>query len=108
MLVDTVRVSAAWQPIEPQVSGATRRSPGFTNLMYLSGFRKPLRESTFGKIRTVTDTRIARLDVGFFFCGIIFGGISRGDGCDGDVEVATVAISTHHMHLLRRMPSLLI
>src|SRR6266403_4246339 len=34
MLCETVRVSDAWQPAGPQVSGATRRSPGFTNLMY--------------------------------------------------------------------------
>src|SRR5260370_13416683 len=34
MLVETARVSAAWQPGAPQVSGATRRSPGFTNLTY--------------------------------------------------------------------------
>ena len=34
MLVETARVSLAWQPAEPQVSGATRKSPGFTNFMY--------------------------------------------------------------------------
>src|SRR5258708_37276487 len=34
MLVETARVSAAWQLVARQVSGATRRSPGFTNLMY--------------------------------------------------------------------------
>src|SRR5580704_19000125 len=32
MLVDEARTSRAWQPAAPQVSGATRRSPGFTNL----------------------------------------------------------------------------
>jgi hypothetical protein len=34
MLVDTARVSAAWQPTVPHVSGATRRSPGLTNFTY--------------------------------------------------------------------------
>src|SRR5271154_5147554 len=34
MLVEAARTSFAWQPAAPQVSGATRRSPGFTNLMY--------------------------------------------------------------------------
>src|SRR5215472_7614131 len=34
MLVETARVSLAWQPAAPQVSAATRRSPGFTNFMY--------------------------------------------------------------------------
>src|SRR6266436_4691823 len=33
MLVEDARTSLAWQPAVPQVSGATRRSPGFTNLM---------------------------------------------------------------------------
>src|SRR5580692_3372776 len=33
MLVEEARTSLAWQPAAPQVSGATRRSPGFTNLM---------------------------------------------------------------------------
>src|SRR5579883_3306891 len=32
MLVETARTSLAWHP--PQVSGATRRSPGLTNLTY--------------------------------------------------------------------------
>src|SRR5580692_1273464 len=31
MLVEAARTSFAWQPAAPQVSGATRRSPGFTN-----------------------------------------------------------------------------
>jgi len=34
MLVEAARTSMAWQPAAPQVSGATRRSPEFTNLMY--------------------------------------------------------------------------
>src|SRR5215467_5855490 len=34
MLVETARVSLAWQPVAPQVSAATRRSPGFTNFTY--------------------------------------------------------------------------
>src|ERR1700722_1709661 len=34
MLVEAARVSFGWQPACPQVSGATRRSPGFTNLTY--------------------------------------------------------------------------
>jgi len=67
------------------------------------GFRKPFRKRAFGKIRTVSETRIARLDVGFFFCGIIFGGISRGDGCDGDGGVAAVAIRAPQMNRFRRM-----
>src|SRR4029077_16907812 len=32
MLVEEAWTSRAWQPAAPQVSGATRRSPGFTNL----------------------------------------------------------------------------
>src|SRR6266404_2455661 len=34
MLVETSRVSLAWHPAEPQVSAATRKSPGFTNFTY--------------------------------------------------------------------------
>jgi hypothetical protein len=34
MLVETARVSLAWHPFDPQVSGATRKSPGFTNFIY--------------------------------------------------------------------------
>src|SRR5215469_3065361 len=34
MPVETDLVSLAWQPDVPQVSGTTRKSPGFTNLMY--------------------------------------------------------------------------
>src|SRR5580704_12842810 len=34
MLVDEARTSLAWQPSAPHVSVATRKSPGFTNLMY--------------------------------------------------------------------------
>src|SRR5713226_855335 len=34
MLVETARVSVAWQPFVPQVSGATRKSPGLMNLTY--------------------------------------------------------------------------
>src|SRR5215467_11404098 len=34
MLVETARVSLAWQPDEPHVSAATRRSPGLTNFTY--------------------------------------------------------------------------
>src|ERR1700687_1057975 len=37
MLVEAERVSLGWQPTGPQVSGATRRSPGFTNLTYSAG-----------------------------------------------------------------------
>src|SRR5580658_269386 len=33
MLVEEARTSFAWQPGAPQVSGATRRSPGFTNFI---------------------------------------------------------------------------
>ncbi len=46
-----------------------------------SGFCKPLCESAFGKIRTVPETRIARLDVGLLLRGTVFGRISRGTGC---------------------------
>src|ERR1700740_2038183 len=34
MLVETARVSLAWQPAAPQVSAATRKSPGLTNFTY--------------------------------------------------------------------------
>src|SRR3974377_1108602 len=33
MLVATARVSVGWHPALPHVSGATRKSPGFTNFM---------------------------------------------------------------------------
>src|SRR5262249_15352993 len=34
MLVETASTSLAWHPAVPHVSGATRRSPGFTNFTY--------------------------------------------------------------------------
>src|SRR5580704_19670893 len=34
MLVRTANTSLTWQPADPQVCGATRRSPGLTNRMY--------------------------------------------------------------------------
>src|ERR1700722_11766310 len=34
MLVFTFKTSGAWQPFAPQVSAATRRSPGLTNFTY--------------------------------------------------------------------------
>ena len=34
ILVETLRTSEAWHPLLPQVSGATRRSPGFTKRTY--------------------------------------------------------------------------
>src|SRR5215469_7798916 len=34
MFVETARVSLGWHPAVPQVSSATRRSPGFTNFTY--------------------------------------------------------------------------
>src|SRR5258708_8721405 len=37
MLVETLRTSEGWHPALPHVSGATRRSPGFTKRTY-SGF----------------------------------------------------------------------
>src|SRR5258708_13824513 len=39
MLVETVRASLAWQPAAPQVSAATRKSPGFTNFTYSADSR---------------------------------------------------------------------
>ena len=33
-LVRTARTSCMWQPLDPQVRSATRRSPGLTNWMY--------------------------------------------------------------------------
>ena len=38
MLVETARVSPAWQPTAPQVSAATRKSPGFTNFTNSADF----------------------------------------------------------------------
>src|ERR1700693_1166283 len=65
MLVDTVRVSLAWQPLGPQVSGATRKSPGFTNFIYSY-------DSFSHAVKTRSGTAVPFLNTAFFGCTCAF------------------------------------
>ena len=56
------------------------------------GFFQPFRVSAFGQGGTVFEAGIARLDVGFFFGGVVLGGIWRRARGDGDGRIAAVAI----------------
>src|SRR5712692_8216168 len=74
MLVETARVSAAWQPAAPQVSGATRRSPGFTNLMYSAGSL-----SHFVKVRSGTFERLRKLASRGWMCAFSLAELYSGE-----------------------------
>ncbi|OLE86615.1 MAG: hypothetical protein AUG07_02420 [Acidobacteria bacterium 13_1_20CM_2_60_10] len=69
----------------------------------LRGFLEPFRVSPLGQIRTILERRIAWLNVGFFFRGIVLGSIPRGSGCDENGGVAPMAIGATEMNSLRRM-----
>src|ERR1700686_1146246 len=65
MLVETARVSLAWQPLDPQVSGATRKSPGFTNFIYSY-------DSLSHAVKTRSGTAVPFLNKAFFECTCAF------------------------------------
>src|SRR5215468_7697414 len=49
MLVETARDSFGWQPALPQVSDATRKSPGFTNFTYSADSPSHFAKTLFGR-----------------------------------------------------------
>src|ERR1700686_2620307 len=73
MLVDTARVSVAWQPLDPQVSGATRKSPGFTNFIYSY-------DSFSHAMKTRSGTAVPFLNTAFFGCTCAFSFIALYSG----------------------------
>ena len=92
MLVETLRTSEAWHPALPHVSGATRRSPGFTKRTYSGLSFSHSRVQALGICRLVRQFWIARLRVRLPFRLIVF----RRAGCDArghaHVGVSSVAI----------------
>src|SRR5258708_5327873 len=59
MLVCTARTSFEWQPAVPQVSSATRRSPGLTNRIYslLSFIQLAAGRTGLAELRHISATR---------------------------------------------------
>ena len=53
--------------------GSYAQVTGIYELNVLVGFLQPFGVCAFGKIGTIFEAGVARLDVGFFFGGFIFG-----------------------------------
>ena len=69
----------------------------------LGGFLQPFCVNIFGNGAAIFENGIVRLDVSFFFRGIVSGGIWRGAGCDRRGGVAAMAIRAAEMNGLGGM-----
>src|ERR1700694_4208060 len=67
------------------------------------GFLEPFGVSALGKIRTILEARVPGLHVGFFFGGVVFGGIRRRARCYGNRRVAAVAVGATEVNGFCRM-----